>query len=120
MVIQTFFGSRIGEGYFAGAVLLGAAPCTAMVFVWSELTKGGTAYTLLQVSINDIIVLFLYAQIVALLLGVGNVSVPMGTLFLSILIFIVIALAVGIIVRKYVVMQNGDDYFETDFVNKYD
>ena len=120
VVFRPFLGPELAKEYIAGAVLLGAAPCTAMVFVWSELTKGDPAYTLLQVSINDIIVLFLYAPIVALLLGVGNVSVPMGTLFLSIFVFIVIPLALGIIVRKYVVKQKGDDYFEKDFVNKFD
>ena len=120
VVFRPFLGPELAKEYIAGAVLLGAAPCTAMVFVWSELTKGDPAYTLLQVSINDIIVLFLYAPIVALLLGVGNVSVPMGTLLLSIFVFIVIPLALGIIVRKYVVKQKSDDYFEKDFVNKFD
>ena len=120
VVFRPFLGPELAKEYIAGAVLLGAAPCTAMVFVWSELTKGDPAYTLLQVSINDIIVLFLYAPIVAFLLGVGNVSVPMGTLLLSIFVFIVIPLALGIIVRKYVVKQKGDDYFEKDFVNKFD
>ena len=120
VVFKPFLGPELAREYIAGAVLLGAAPCTAMVFVWSELTKGDPAYTLLQVSINDIIVLFLYAPIVAFLLGVGNVSVPMGTLFLSIFVFIVIPLALGIIVRKYVVKQKGTDYFEKDFVNKFD
>lgn len=120
VVFRPFLGPELAKEYIAGAVLLGAAPCTAMVFVWSELTKGDPAYTLLQVSINDIIVLFLYAPIVALLLGVGNVSVPMGTLLLSIFVFIVIPLALGIIVRKYMVKQKSDDYFEKDFVNKFD
>ncbi len=120
VVFRPFLGPELAREYIAGAVLLGAAPCTAMVFVWSELTKGDPAYTLLQVSVNDIIVLFLYAPIVALLLGVGNVSVPMGTLLLSIFVFIVIPLALGIIVRKYVVKQKSDDYFEKDFVNKFD
>ena len=120
VVFRPFLSPELANEYIAGAILLGAAPCTAMVFVWSELTKGDPAYTLLQVSINDIIVLFLYAPIVAFLLGIGNVSVPMGTLLLSIFVFIVIPLALGIIVRKYVVKQKGDDYFEKDFVNKFD
>lgn len=120
VVFKPFLGPELAREYIAGAVLLGAAPCTAMVFVWSELTKGDPAYTLLQVSINDIIILFLYAPIVAFLLGVGNVSVPMGTLFLSIFVFIVIPLALGIIVRKYVVKQKGTDYFEKDFIDKFD
>src|SRR5690625_3869215 len=120
VVFKPFLGPELAREYIAGAVLLGAAPCTAMVFVWSELTKGDPAYTLLQVSINDIIILFLYAPIVAFLLGVGNVSVPMGTLFLSIFVFIVIPLALGIIVRKYVVKQKGTDYFEKDYMDKFD
>lgn len=120
VVFKPFLSPDLAREYIAGAVLLGAAPCTAMVFVWSELTKGDPAYTLLQVSINDIIVLFLYAPIVALLLGVGNVSVPMGTLFLSIFVFIVIPLVLGIVVRKYVVNKKGKEYFESDFVNKFD
>src|SRR5574344_1510337 len=101
VIFKSFISPQVAGEYVAGAVLLGAAPCTAMVFVWSELTKGDTAYTLLQVSINDIIVLFLYAPIVAFLLGVGNVSVPMGTLFLSIFVFIVIPLALGIILSTW-------------------
>lgn len=120
VVFKPFLSPDLAREYIAGAILLGAAPCTAMVFVWSELTKGDPAYTLLQVSINDIIVLFLYAPIVALLLGIGNVSVPINTLLLSIFVFIVIPLALGIIVRKYVVKQKGSNYFEKDFVNKFD
>lgn len=120
VVFKPFLSPDLAREYIAGAILLGAAPCTAMVFVWSELTKGDPAYTLLQVSINDIIVLFLYAPIVALLLGIGNVSVPINTLLLSIFVFIVIPLALGIIVRKYVVKQKGANYFEKDFVNKFD
>ncbi len=120
VVFKPFLRPDLAREYIAGAILLGAAPCTAMVFVWSELTKGDPAYTLLQVSINDIIVLFLYAPIVALLLGIGNVSVPINTLLLSIFVFIVIPLALGIIVRKYVVKQKGSNYFEKDFVNKFD
>ncbi|AYW49935.1 MAG: ACR3 family arsenite efflux transporter [Tetragenococcus halophilus] len=120
VVFRPFLSPELAREYIAGAVLLGAAPCTAMVFVWSSLTKGDPAYTLLQVSVNDVIVLFLYAPIVALLLGVGNVSVPMGTLFLSIFVFIVIPLVLGIVVRKYVVKNKGKNYFENTFVNKFD
>lgn len=120
IVFRPFLNPELANEYIAGAILLGAAPCTAMVFVWSELTKGDPAYTLLQVSINDIIVLFLYAPIVALLLGIGNVSVPINTLLLSIFVFIVIPLVLGILVRKYIVKQKGSNYFEKDFVNKFD
>ena len=120
VVFKPFLSTELANEYLAGAILLGAAPCTAMVFVWSKLTKGDPAYTLLQVSINDIIVLFLYAPIVALLLGIGNVSVPVNTLLLSIFVFIVIPLALGIIVRKKIVKQKGEHYFEKEFVNKFD
>ncbi|MBT2731769.1 ACR3 family arsenite efflux transporter [Carnobacterium sp. ISL-102] len=120
VVFKPFLSTELANEYIAGAILLGAAPCTAMVFVWSKLTKGDPAYTLLQVSINDIIVLFLYAPIVALLLGIGNVSVPVNTLLLSIFVFIVIPLALGIIVRKKVIKQKGEHYFEKDFVDKFD
>lgn len=120
VVFEPFLSPDLAREYIAGAILLGAAPCTAMVFVWSTLTKGDPAYTLLQVSINDIIVLFLYAPIVALLLGIGNVTVPINTLLLSIIVFIVIPLALGILVRKYVVKQKGTTYFEKQFVNKFD
>lgn len=120
VVFKPFLSPELANEYIAGAILLGAAPCTAMVFVWSELTKGDPAYTLLQVSINDIIVLFLYAPIVALLLGIGNVSVPINTLLLSIFVFIVIPLVLGIVVRKKIVKQKGEHYFEKDFVNKFD
>lgn len=120
VVFRPFLSPELANEYIAGAILLGAAPCTAMVFVWSELTKGDPAYTLLQVSINDIIVLFLYAPIVALLLGIGDVSVPINTLLLSIFVFIVIPLVLGIVVRKRVIKQKGENYFEKDFVNKFD
>ena len=120
VVFEPFLSPHLAREYIAGAILLGAAPCTAMVFVWSTLTKGDPAYTLLQVSINDIIVLFLYAPIVALLLGIGNVTVPINTLLLSIIVFIVIPLALGILVRKYVVKQKGTTFFEKKFVNKFD
>lgn len=120
VVFRPFLGPELAREYIAGAVLLGAAPCTAMVFVWSHLTDGDPAYTLLQVSINDIIVLFLYAPIVALLLGIGNVSVPINTLLLSVFVFIVIPLILGIITRKIVVKQKGMDYFENIFIKKFD
>lgn len=81
----------------AGAVLLGAAPCTAMVFVWSYLTKGNAAYTLVQVAVNDLILLVAFVPIVALLLGVGGIAIPWDTLILSVVLFVVIPLVAGII-----------------------
>ncbi|TNJ43338.1 ACR3 family arsenite efflux transporter [Phaeobacter sp. B1627] len=86
--------------YIAGLILLGAAPCTAMVFVWSQLTRGDAAYTLLQVSVNDLIMVVAFAPIVALLLGVTDITVPWSTLILSVLLFIALPLVAGMITRS--------------------
>ena len=83
----------LARDYLAGAVLLGAAPCTAMVFVWSHLTKGNPAYTLVQVATNDLIILIAFVPIVGFLLGIGGISIPWATLFLSVVLFVVIPLA---------------------------
>ncbi|MBB5690648.1 ACR3 family arsenite efflux transporter [Roseomonas alkaliterrae] len=85
--------------YIAGLILLGAAPCTAMVFVWSQLTRGDATYTLVQVSVNDVIMVFAFAPIVALLLGVTDLSVPWETLLLSVVLYVVIPLAAGVWTR---------------------
>lgn len=119
-VFNGFIEEGLAREYIAGAVLLGAAPCTAMVFVWSKLTNGDPAYTLVQVSINDIIILVLFAPIVALLLGVGNVVVPWNTLILSTILFVVVPLVLGIVVRKLVVSKKGETYFEKNFISKFD
>lgn len=86
--------------YIAGMILLGVAPCTAMVFVWSQLTKGDANYTLVQVSINDIIMIFAFAPITALLLGVTDIVVPWDTLLLSVVLYVLIPLVAGAITRK--------------------
>lgn len=86
--------------YIAGMILLGVAPCTAMVFVWSHLTKGDANYTLVQVSVNDLIMIFAFAPIAAFLLGVSDVTVPWDTLLLSVLLYVVIPLVAGVITRK--------------------
>lgn len=88
------------QQYIAGLILLGAAPCTAMVFVWSQLTRGDESYTLLQVSVNDIVMVFAFAPIVAFLLGVTDISVPWETLVLSVVLFVAFPLAAGIGTRK--------------------
>ncbi|UWR06099.1 ACR3 family arsenite efflux transporter [Ruegeria sp. B32] len=88
------------QQYIAGLILLGAAPCTAMVFVWSHLTKGDENYTLLQVSVNDIVMVFAFAPIVAFLLGVTDISVPWQTLVLSVVLFVALPLAVGVWTRN--------------------
>ena len=84
--LKTWITPDLATEYLAGAVLLGAAPCTAMVFVWSTLTKGNPAYTVVQVASNDIIILFAFVPIVKFLLGVSNVSVPFQTLFMSVVL----------------------------------
>ncbi len=95
------------QGYIAGLILLGAAPCTAMVFVWSQLTKGDPAYTLAQVSINDAIMVFAFAPIVAVLLGVTDIAVPWATLILAVCLYVVIPLAAGMIMRRFLDARNG-------------
>ncbi|MBT8475967.1 MAG: ACR3 family arsenite efflux transporter, partial [Alphaproteobacteria bacterium] len=86
--------------YIAGLILLGAAPCTAMVFVWSQLTRGDESYTLLQVSVNDVVMVFAFAPIVAFLLGVTDIVVPWETLVLSVVLFVALPLAAGLLTRK--------------------
>ena len=120
VIFKGFIAPGLATEYLAGAVLLGAAPCTAMVFVWSTLTNGSPAYTVVQVATNDLIILFAFVPIVKLLLGVSNVTVPMGTLFLSVVLFVVIPLAAGILTRMIVTKNKGADYFENTFVRKFD
>ena len=117
---KSWIPTDLADQYLAGAVLLGAAPCTAMVFVWSYLTKGDAAYTLVQVAVNDLIILVAFAPIVALLLGVGGVAIPWATLLLSVLLFVVIPLAAGIVTRICVVRKRGIDYFNHVFIHKFD
>jgi len=111
---------ELADEYVTGAVLLGAAPCTAMVFVWSKLTKGDTAYTLVQVAVNDLILLVAFVPIVGFLLGVSNITVPYATLLLSVVLFVVTPLAAAWITRKAVVAGRGIDYLENDFIKKFD
>jgi ACR3 family arsenite transporter len=93
--------------YIAGLILLGAAPCTAMVFVWSQLTRGDPNYTLVQVSLNDVIMVFAFAPIVAFLLGVTEISVPWETLVLSTLLYVVTPLAAGVLTRRALIRRGG-------------
>lgn len=119
VVFKSLISANLASEYLAGAVLLGAAPCTAMVFVWSHLTKGDPAYTLVQVAVNDLILLLAFTPIVAFLLGVSNVAVPYDTLFLSVVLFVVIPLAGGYFSRKYIIKSKGLDYFENEFLKKF-
>lgn len=120
VVFKAFIPAYLAKDYVAGAVLLGAAPCTAMVFVWSNLTKGDPAHTLVQVAVNDLIILVAFVPIVSLLLGMNNIFVPWDTLFLSIVLFVVVPLVAGILTRTLVIRRKGKEYFEQKFVPKFD
>lgn len=120
VIFKAFISPELAREYLAGAVLLGAAPCTAMVFVWSTLTKGNPAYTVVQVATNDLIILVAFVPIVKFLLGVSNVSVPYSTLFVSIFLFVAIPLAGGIVTRLLVTGNKGKDYFEDFFIHRFD
>lgn len=119
VIFKVFIPADLAKEYLAGAVLLGAAPCTAMVFVWSHLTKGNPAYTLVQVAINDLIILVAFIPIVTLLLGVSGITIPWNTLLLSVVLFVVIPLAISILVRKTVINHKGLEYFENVFLKKF-
>jgi len=100
--------------YIAGLILLGSAPCTAMVFVWSQLTRGDATYTLVQVSLNDLIMIFAYAPIVAFLLGISDIQVPWSTLLLSVILYVVIPLVAGYVTRRYL-LKRGNEIRVTQF-----
>ncbi|MCC5916895.1 MAG: ACR3 family arsenite efflux transporter [Cryomorphaceae bacterium] len=102
--------------YIAGAILLGVAPCTAMVFVWSYLTDGDPNYTLVQVSINDLIILVAFVPLVGLLLGITDVVVPYNTLIASVVIFVVVPLVAGILTNKILIKRYGEDWFKNTFL----
>lgn len=99
-VFADFISESDAKEYIAGLILLGAAPCTAMVFVWSKLVKGNANYTLVQVSLNDLVMIFAYAPIVAFLLGVNDIMVPWNTLILSVLLYVLIPMIAGYFTRK--------------------
>ena len=119
VIFKTLIPADLAKDYLAGAILLGAAPCTAMVFVWSHLTKGNPAYTVVQVATNDLIILIAFTPIVALLLGIGGVKIPWDTLLLSVVLFVVIPLAGGILTRTSIIKKRGLDYFEKGFLPKF-
>lgn len=119
VVFKSLIPPDLAKDYLAGAILLGAAPCTAMVFVWSHLTRGNPAYTVVQVATNDLIILVAFVPIVGLLLGVGGIQIPWDTLFLSVGLFVVIPLAGGIMTRAHVVKKKGLDYLNSTFLPKF-
>lgn len=110
LFFEVFFVNLISpedsKQYIAGMILLGVAPCTAMVFVWSTLTKGDPNYTLLQVSVNDIIMIFAFAPIAALYLGVSSIVIPWDTLLISVILYVLIPLLLGFITRKFILQEN--------------
>nr|WP_319401045.1 ACR3 family arsenite efflux transporter [uncultured Carboxylicivirga sp.] len=110
--------SQAGE-YIAGAILLGAAPCTAMVFVWSYLTDGDPNYTLVQVSVNDLIILVAFVPIVGLLLGITNISIPYDTLVMSVVVFVVVPLLAGTLTNRMLIKRKGTEWFTQTFLPKF-
>jgi len=108
---------QTAKQYIAGMILLGVAPCTAMVFVWSQLVRGDANYTLVQVSINDIIMVFAFAPITAFLLGVTNIIVPWETLMLSVILYVIIPLVAGYITRKVLLRISASEDRITQFSN---
>lgn len=119
VVFKSLIPAELAKDYLAGAILLGAAPCTAMVFVWSHLTKGNPAYTVVQVATNDLIILVAFTPIVAFLLGVGGVAIPWDTLILSVVLFVVVPLSAGVITRNVITKNKGIDYFQNTFIPKF-
>ncbi len=114
-----FINPELAGEYIAGAIILGAAPCTAMVFVWSYLTNGDPNYTLVQVSVNDLIILVLFVPIVGLLLGITDVSIPYETLVSSVVIFVVIPLLAGYITHNLLIKTKGEEWFRNEFLPKF-
>jgi len=124
VIYKSIMPENLAKDYLAGAILLGAAPCTAMVFVWSHLTKGNAAHTLVQVATNDLIILPLFAPIVGLLFMFGGINaqgvgVPWATLFLSVVLFVVIPLGAGWLTRSILTKRKGKEYLEKKFIPKF-
>jgi arsenite transporter len=115
-IYSAFIEPDLAGEYIAGAILLGAAPCTAMVFVWSYLTDGDPNYTLIQVSVNDLILLVAFVPIVGLLLGITNIVIPYGTLISSLVVFIVIPLVAGYITNRVLIRRYSEEWFKKSFL----
>lgn len=116
VIFAGFMTPEQAQGYIAGAILLGAAPCTAMVFVWSYLTHGDANYTLTQVAINDLVLLVAFIPIVSFLLGMTHIAIPYGTLLTSVIVFVVIPLLAGYVTHKILIASKGKDWFENVFL----
>jgi ACR3 family arsenite transporter len=115
-IFSAFIQPELAGEYIAGAILLGVAPCTAMVFVWSYLTDGDPNYTLVQVSINDLIILVAFVPLVGLLLGITDVTIPYDTLVASVVIFVVVPLVAGVVTNKLLIKKYGDTWFKEQFL----
>ncbi|MEX0723539.1 MAG: ACR3 family arsenite efflux transporter [Gracilimonas sp.] len=118
-IYSAWIDPSMAQQYIAGAILLGAAPCTAMVFVWSYLSDGDPTYTLVQVSVNDILILILFIPIVALLLGITDITIPYNTLITSIVAFVVIPLVAGYLTHKILVKKKGLEWYTIRFLPKF-
>ncbi|WP_404377308.1 ACR3 family arsenite efflux transporter [Vreelandella aquamarina] len=118
VIFKPWMPTELAHQYLAGAILLGAAPCTAMVFVWSYLTRGDAAYTLVQVALNDLIMLFAFAPIVVLLLGISNIQVPWDTVLLSVVLYIVIPLLAGYFTRRVLITKHGAEWYDNVFMKR--
>ncbi len=119
-VFSTWMTAADADQYIAGAIILAAAPCTAMVFMWSYLIDGDPAYTLVQVSVNDLIMLVLFAPLVALLVnGTSSLRVPYEVLLYSVLAFIVIPLTIGLLLRQWLIRNHGTDWFELTLLPRF-
>ncbi len=115
-IYSAWIDPALAGEYIAGAIILGAAPCTAMVFVWSYLSDGDPNYTLVQVSVNDLIILVAFIPIVGLLLGITDVTIPYDTLVYSVVIFVVVPLVAGVITQQILMKSKGEEWFKREFL----
>ncbi len=120
VLYKGFLSPEYAQDYLIGAVLLGTAPCTAMVFVWSKLTNGDPAYTVMQVATNDLIILIAFIPIISFLLGITDVPFPMDTLLLSVALFVLIPLVLAFATRYLIINSKGEEYFNDVFIKKFD
>lgn len=118
-IYSAFISPEQAGEYIAGAILLGAAPCTAMVFVWSYLTGGDPNYTLVQVSVNDLIILVAFIPIVGFLLGITNITIPYDTLVASIVVFVIVPLLAGYFTHKMLIRRRGEEWFKNKFLPRF-
>lgn len=118
VIYSGFFEPTMADEYLAGAILLGAAPCTAMVFVWSYMANGNPNYTLVQVAVNDLLLLVLFIPIVTLLLGITDLDIPWGVLITSVVAFVVVPLAAGWLTNRQILATRGEEWLKVSFLPK--